>query len=93
MRLQARVEQLEAALVPGGEACDVVVVMVPAKDGRPFGTEGGFLRIRQGDLIWHRQADENEAEFLERAKAAAPPHPKQCGWRHFVADYGTSCDA
>ena len=93
MKLVARVERLETALVPAGEVRDIVRILVPAKDGRPFGTDGGFQRIRCGDLVWHREAEEAEADFIERVKAAAPRHSPRRGVRAFIADYGDRDDA
>ena len=93
MKLLARVERLETALVPASEVRDIVRILVPAKDGRPFGTEGGFQRIRYGDLLWHREAGEAEANFIERVTAAAARHPSRRGVRAFVADYGVCDDA
>ena len=88
MKLVARVGRLEAAIGDDGEARDIVRILVPAKDGRPFGTKGGFQRIRYGDLLWHREAGEAEADFIERVTAAAARHPSRRGVRAFVADYG-----
>jgi hypothetical protein len=93
VRLLARVERLEASMGDDGEARDIVRILVPAKDGRPLGTDGGFQRIRYGDLVWHREAGEAEADFIERVKVAAPRHPDRRGVRAFVADYGNRDDA
>jgi len=92
MNLKGRIEKLEA--IAPVEPPFILPVFVPAKDGKPYGTERGIQRIQCGDLTVHREEGETEDEFIHRARAEAERLPVTAGGmqgvysRRFTADYG-----
>jgi hypothetical protein len=69
MNIKARVEKLEAAV--SAQPPFILVVLVPAKDGKPYRVERGLQRIHIGRVTLHRESSETEDGFVQRAKAQA----------------------
>lgn len=89
MNLKGRVVKLEAQSV-SVEPLFVLRTIVPARDGKPYGTENGIQRIRCGDQTWLRKDGETEDEFIARARAEGTAGEMKSGaliWL-FHADYG-----
>jgi len=93
MNLRQRIARLESvAILP--EPPFVLVVLVPARDGKPHGTEGGIKRIHCGDRTWLRHEGESVDDFAARARADVPARPSN--WtgmaavyaERFTADFG-----
>ena len=94
MNLKRRVDRLEAVSAPR-ERPFIMPVIVPAKDGKAYGTENGIQRIHRGDRTWLRNEAETEEAFIARARAEGSkdddlqPEGMVAVYRGiFTADYG-----
>jgi hypothetical protein len=94
MNLKNRVEKLET-VAAAVEFPFMLTTFVPARNGKPYGTEKGIQRIHSADRTWLRNDGESEEAFIERAKAEGlkddDPNPQGMAAvyrRRFTADYG-----